>query len=67
MEPTMMTKAQPWKPPTTEIEALPVGEWWDAIRAPASVGEQALGALGALGEATATVVVEVGTDREVGR
>ncbi|MBP8539640.1 hypothetical protein GWI24_42655 [Streptomyces sp. MK37H] len=51
----MMTRALPWKPPNTEIEALPVGEWWDAIRVPAFVGERALEVLG---EATGAVIAD---------
>ncbi|MGA6154414.1 hypothetical protein ACPEIC_13840 [Stenotrophomonas sp. NPDC087984] len=51
----MTTRTLPWKPSNTEIEALPVGEWWDAIRAPASIGERALEVLG---EATGAVIAD---------
>ncbi|MBP8532342.1 hypothetical protein GWI24_03865 [Streptomyces sp. MK37H] len=37
----------PWTPPNTEdVEALPAGKWWDAVRAAPTVGERALKALG---------------------
>ncbi|MFE2185692.1 hypothetical protein [Streptomyces sp. NPDC059455] len=36
-----------WTPPNTEdVEALPVGKWWDAVRAAPTVGERALTTLG---------------------
>ncbi|GAA0678400.1 hypothetical protein GCM10009548_55850 [Streptomyces malaysiensis subsp. malaysiensis] len=38
--------ALPWAPPTEDIEALPVGEWWDAVSAPAPVADRALSLLG---------------------
>ncbi|MFE1977468.1 hypothetical protein [Streptomyces hygroscopicus] len=33
-------------PPAVDVEALPVGKWWDAVRAPAAIGERALKTLG---------------------
>ncbi|MEU2208750.1 hypothetical protein AB0B95_35745 [Streptomyces hygroscopicus] len=37
----------PWKPPpAVDVEALPVGRWWDAVRAAPMVGERALKTLG---------------------
>lgn len=42
-----MTKAMPWTPPNTEdVEALPVGKWWDAVSVSAAVGDRALQVLG---------------------
>ncbi len=29
-----------------DVEALPVGKWWDAVKAPSNIGERALKALG---------------------
>ncbi|WP_167504688.1 hypothetical protein [Streptomyces malaysiensis] len=44
---TSTTQAFPWAPPNTvDVEALPVGEWWDAISAPTSVADRALELLG---------------------
>ncbi|WP_275562283.1 hypothetical protein [Streptomyces sp. 5-6(2022)] len=43
----MTTRPLPWTPPNTEdVEALPVGTWWDAVRAAPTVGERALELLG---------------------
>ncbi|MER7880596.1 hypothetical protein ABTY63_44825 [Streptomyces solisilvae] len=43
----MKTRNLLWTPPNTEdVEALPVGRWWDAVRAAPTVGERALGLLG---------------------
>ncbi|MEU0924361.1 hypothetical protein [Streptomyces malaysiensis] len=43
----MTTKALPWTPPNSRsVEALPVSEWWDAVRAAPAIGEHALGLLG---------------------
>ncbi|MCD9591499.1 hypothetical protein [Streptomyces sp. 8ZJF_21] len=43
----MSTETLLWTPPNTEdVEALPVGRWWDAVRAAPTVGERALGLLG---------------------
>ncbi|MFD8630149.1 hypothetical protein ACFV4E_40990 [Streptomyces hygroscopicus] len=43
----MKTRALPWTPPpAVDVEALPVGKWWDAVRAPAILGERALKTLG---------------------
>ncbi|MEU8824330.1 hypothetical protein [Streptomyces sp. NPDC048636] len=45
----MPTNAQvpPWTPPpATDVEPLPVGRWWDAVRVSPGVGERALGLLG---------------------
>lgn len=45
----MMTNPQilPWTPTNTQdVEALLVGEWWDAIRAAPTIGEGALARLG---------------------
>ncbi|MBO3674780.1 hypothetical protein [Streptomyces sp. NEAU-YJ-81] len=37
----------PWTPPNTkDVEALPVGKWWDAVSAPTAVGDRALDLLG---------------------
>ncbi|MBB4785802.1 hypothetical protein [Streptomyces rapamycinicus] len=44
----------PWTPPNTEdVEALPAGRWWDAVRAAPTVGERALELLG---DATGAVI-----------
>ncbi|MEU0841852.1 hypothetical protein ABZ370_20620 [Streptomyces sp. NPDC005962] len=43
----MTTNALPWTPPNTEdVEALPVGKWWDAVSAPTAVADRALELLG---------------------
>ncbi|MFF5588657.1 hypothetical protein [Streptomyces hygroscopicus] len=43
----MSSEAPLWTPPNTEdIEALPVGEWWDAVSAPVPVADRALELLG---------------------
>ncbi|ASQ95206.1 hypothetical protein [Streptomyces sp. 11-1-2] len=43
----MTTRTLPWTPPNTEdVEALPVGKSWDAVRAAPTVGERALELLG---------------------
>ncbi|WP_240529320.1 hypothetical protein [Streptomyces antioxidans] len=43
----MTTQTPPWAPPNTEdVEALPVGIWWDAISAPTPVADRALDLLG---------------------
>ncbi|MEU5730174.1 hypothetical protein ACFV27_08995 [Streptomyces antimycoticus] len=43
----MTTRDLPWTPPNTEdVEPLPVGRWWDAVSAPAAVGDRALELLG---------------------
>ncbi|WP_055550620.1 hypothetical protein [Streptomyces sp. NBRC 110028] len=43
----MTTNALPWTPPNTEdIEALPVGKWWDAVSAPTAIADRALELLG---------------------
>ncbi|GLV80291.1 hypothetical protein ACH4VS_30180 [Streptomyces hygroscopicus] len=43
----MTTRTLPWKPPpAVDVEALPVGKWWDAVKAPAAIGERALKTLG---------------------
>ncbi|MDN3054678.1 hypothetical protein PH213_09005 [Streptomyces sp. SRF1] len=40
-------KATSWTPPpAVDVEALPVGTWWDAVRAPSNIGERALKTLG---------------------
>ncbi|WP_413809003.1 hypothetical protein [Streptomyces sp. OE57] len=50
----MTTRPLPWTPPNTEdVEALPVGTWWDAVRAAPTVGERALELLG---DATGAVI-----------
>ncbi|MCG0286526.1 hypothetical protein [Streptomyces sp. PSAA01] len=37
----------PWTPPPAmDVEALPAGKWWDAVKAAPNVGERALKALG---------------------
>ncbi len=33
-------------PPSVDVEALPVGRWWDAVRAASNIGERALKTLG---------------------
>ncbi|GAA0896424.1 MULTISPECIES: hypothetical protein [Streptomyces violaceusniger group] len=39
--------ALPWTPPNSQdIEALPAGRWWDAVRAAPTIGERALQLLG---------------------
>lgn len=39
--------ALPWTPPpAVDVEALPAGKWWDAVRAAPTVGERALELLG---------------------
>ncbi|MET7761694.1 hypothetical protein ABZS71_06520 [Streptomyces sp. NPDC005393] len=44
---TSTTQALPWTPPNTEdVEALPVGKWWDAISAPTPVADRTLELLG---------------------
>lgn len=44
---TSTAQARPWTPPNTEdVEALPVGRWWDAISAPTPVAHRALELLG---------------------
>ncbi|MFI0772301.1 hypothetical protein ACH4TQ_46660 [Streptomyces sp. NPDC021218] len=44
---TSTTQALPWTPPNKQdVEALPVGRWWDAVRAAPTVGERALKTLG---------------------
>ncbi|WP_236669461.1 hypothetical protein [Streptomyces antimycoticus] len=59
----------PWTPPpAVDVEALPAGKWWDAVRAAPLVGERALKSLG---EETGAVIqdeygilywlVEIGT------
>ena len=43
----MTTRAEQWTPPNgPDPEALPAGRWWDAVRAPAVIGERALAFLG---------------------
>ncbi|MFC9219720.1 hypothetical protein ACFT8W_02695 [Streptomyces hygroscopicus] len=43
----MTTRALPWTPPpAVGIEPLPVGTWWDAVKAPANIGERAFKTLG---------------------
>ncbi|MEV6130806.1 hypothetical protein AB0M05_28920 [Streptomyces violaceusniger] len=43
----MTTRALPWTPPpATDVQALPAGKWWDAVRAAPTVGERALKLLG---------------------
>ncbi|QKV97885.1 hypothetical protein HUT19_28800 [Streptomyces sp. NA02950] len=45
---------QPWTPPNTkDVELLPVGRWWDAVRVAPPVAARALGALG---EASGAVI-----------
>ncbi|WJD99787.1 hypothetical protein [Streptomyces antimycoticus] len=44
---TSTTQALPWTPPpAVDVEALPAGKWWDAVRAAPTVGERALKTLG---------------------
>ncbi|MFI7315127.1 hypothetical protein [Streptomyces hygroscopicus] len=44
---TSTTQDLPWTPPpAVDVEPLPVGKWWDAVRAPAAIGERALKTLG---------------------
>ncbi len=43
----MTTRTMPWQPPfAADIEPLPVGKWWDAVRVTPAVGERALSLLG---------------------
>ncbi|MEU7366654.1 hypothetical protein AB0B92_13830 [Streptomyces hygroscopicus] len=43
----MTIRTLPWKPPpAVDVEALPVGRWWDVVRAAPMVGERALKTLG---------------------
>jgi hypothetical protein len=43
----MPTNALPWTPPpTVDVEALPVGKWWDAVSAPTAIADRALTLLG---------------------
>ncbi|MEE4598673.1 hypothetical protein V2J94_43775 [Streptomyces sp. DSM 41524] len=43
----MTTRTLPWEPPITEdVEALPIGKWWDAVKAPSNIAERALETLG---------------------
>ncbi|MFF4483209.1 hypothetical protein ACFY1A_40235 [Streptomyces sp. NPDC001520] len=43
----MTSRTLPWEPPNKQdIEALPVGKWWDAISAPTAVADRALELLG---------------------
>ncbi|WP_240812570.1 hypothetical protein [Streptomyces sp. DASNCL29] len=43
----MTTRAAQWTPPNgPDPEALPAGRWWDAVRAPAAIGERTLAFLG---------------------
>lgn len=43
----MTSEALPWKPPSAaDVEALPVGRWWDAVRVTPVVGDRALKLLG---------------------
>ncbi|MEU0838829.1 hypothetical protein ABZ370_05060 [Streptomyces sp. NPDC005962] len=43
----MTTRALSWTPPNNaDVEVLPVGRWWDAVRATADVGNRALEVLG---------------------
>ncbi|MEU8721526.1 hypothetical protein [Streptomyces antimycoticus] len=43
----MTTRNLPWEPPNKQdIEALPVGKWWDAVSAPIVVADRALELLG---------------------
>ncbi len=41
------SQALPWMPPPSgDVEPLPVGKWWDAVRVTPPVGDRALGLLG---------------------
>lgn len=43
----MTTRPPRWTPPNRDaVEALPVGLWWDAVRAPGTLGQRALEQLG---------------------
>ncbi|MEV6130262.1 hypothetical protein AB0M05_26025 [Streptomyces violaceusniger] len=43
----MNPQVLPWTPPpAVDVEALPAGKWWDAVRAAPTVGERALELLG---------------------
>ncbi|MEU1804412.1 hypothetical protein [Streptomyces sp. NPDC019937] len=54
----MTTRALSWTPPNdADVEALPVGRWWDAVRATAAVGNRALEVLG---EASGAVIQDDG-------
>ncbi len=51
-----MKTASQWTPPNgTEIEALRAGQWWDAVRVRATVGNRALELLG---EAAGAVIAD---------
>ncbi len=51
-----MKTAGQWTPPNgTEIEALRAGQWWDAVRVRAAVGNRALKLLG---EAASAVIAD---------
>ncbi|MGY0061601.1 hypothetical protein ACWY4P_34545 [Streptomyces sp. LZ34] len=44
----MRTRALKWTPPSGhDVNVVKTGKWWDAVRSSASVGEHALGLLGA--------------------
>ncbi|MET7766030.1 hypothetical protein ABZS71_30045 [Streptomyces sp. NPDC005393] len=45
----MTTRVQPWTPPRDYVELVEAGAHWDAVRAPAPIGERALALLGATG------------------
>ena len=54
----MTNRALRWTPPNdADVEALPVGRWWDAVRATADVGNRALEVLG---EASGAVIQDDG-------
>ncbi|MET7903999.1 hypothetical protein ABZS86_22155 [Streptomyces sp. NPDC005355] len=43
----MTTRALPWtSSPSVDVEALPVGKWWDAVSVPLVIGNRALTTLG---------------------
>ncbi|MET8009352.1 hypothetical protein ABZU86_09175 [Streptomyces sp. NPDC005271] len=52
----MTTNALPWMPPNgDDVELMQVGLYWDAVRAPADIGERALTLLG---DATGAVIAD---------
>ncbi|MET7900467.1 hypothetical protein [Streptomyces sp. NPDC005336] len=51
----MTTRVQPWTPPRDYVELVEAGAPWDAVRAPAPIGERALALLGS---ATGAVIAD---------
>ncbi|MFF7654426.1 hypothetical protein ACFZCY_32120 [Streptomyces sp. NPDC007983] len=54
----MTTRTVPWMPPRgSDVEMVKVGPHWDVLRAPAEIGERALGLLG---DASGAVIADYG-------